>query len=88
MHSFFDSIHVKQCEIATCIIDLWGCTEISPKVRSGAAHCFNLEKKTHVLLNIIHFPILAKIVYSLSQSLRIISLIQTTLNNFGYFALH
>ena len=23
---------------------LWGCTEISPKVRSRAAHCFNLEK--------------------------------------------
>ena len=44
MHSCFDSIHVKQYEIATCIIDLWGCTEISPNVRSGAAHCFNLEK--------------------------------------------
>ena len=44
MHSCFDSIHVKQYEIAICIIDLWGCTEISPKVRSGAAHGFNLEK--------------------------------------------
>ena len=44
INSFFDSIHVKQYEIATCIIDLWGCTEISPKGRNGAAHCFNPEK--------------------------------------------
>ena len=47
MNSFFDSIHVKQYEIATCIIDLWGCTEISPKFRSGADHCFNLEKNSN-----------------------------------------
>ena len=35
---------MKAYEIAICIIDLWGCTEISPKVRNGAAHGFNVEK--------------------------------------------
>ena len=50
MRSCFDSIHVKQYEIATCITDLQGSTEISPKVRSGAANYFNLEKNLNAFV--------------------------------------
>ena len=55
---------------------LWGCTEISPKVRSGAAHCFNLEKNlnTCVVEYNTFSDITAKIVQGLFQSIRIISL--------------